>query len=35
MIIFGNLFGIVGMFLGVLIMFILKLFYVDLLKKVE
>ena len=32
MIIFGNLFGIVGMFLGAPIMSILKLFYVDLLK---
>ena len=35
MIIFGNLFGIVGMFLGAPIMSILKLFYVDLLKKAE
>ena len=35
MIIFGNLFGIVGMFLGAPIMSILKLFYVDLLKKTE
>ena len=35
MIIFGNLFGIVGMFLGAPIMSILKLFYIDLLKKAE
>ena len=35
MIIFGNLFGIVGMFLGTPIMSILKLFYVDLLKKAK
>ncbi len=35
MIIFGNLFGIIGMFLGAPIMSILKLFYVDLLKKAE
>ena len=32
MIIFGNLFGIVGMFLGIPILSIIKLFYVDLLK---
>ena len=32
MIIFGNLFGIVGMFLGTPILSIIKLFYVDLLK---
>lgn len=35
MIIFGNLFGIIGMFLGIPIMSIIKLFYVDLLKKAE
>lgn len=35
MIIFGNLFGLVGMFLGAPIMSILKLFYIDLLKKAE
>ena len=35
MIIFGNLFGIVGMFLGIPILSIIKLFYVDLLKKAE
>ena len=35
MIIFGNLFGIVGMFLGAPIMSILKLFYIDLLKKAK
>ena len=34
MIIFGNLFGIVGMFLGIPILS-LKLFYIDLLKKAE
>jgi len=32
MIIFGNLFGIVGIFLGIPILSIIKLFYVDLLK---
>ena len=35
MIIFGNLFGIVGMFLGTPILSIIKLFYVDLLKRAE
>lgn len=35
MIIFGKLFGIVGMFLGVPILSIIKLFYIDLLKKAE
>lgn len=33
MIVFGNLFGIVGMFLGIPILSIIKLFYIDLLKK--
>lgn len=32
MIIFGNLFGIIGMFLGIPILSIIKLFYIDLLK---
>ena len=32
MIIFGNLFGLVGMFLGTTILSIIKLFYIDLLK---
>ena len=35
MIIFGNLFGIMGMFLGTPILSIIKLFYVDLLKRAE
>ena len=35
MIIFGNLFGIIGMFLGTPILSIIKLFYVDLLKAKE
>ena len=32
MIIFGNLFGLVGMFLGTPILSIIRLFYIDLLK---
>ena len=35
MIIFGNLFGIIGMFLGTPILSIIKLFYIDLLKAKE
>ncbi|MCY7007444.1 AI-2E family transporter [Fusobacterium simiae] len=35
MIVFGNLFGIVGMFLGIPILSIIKLFYIDLLKKAK
>ena len=35
MIVFGNLFGIMGMFLGIPIMSIIKLFYDDLIKRAE